>query len=144
MCVRVKEEEDVVVSFFFFCGGDVWLRPFLYGNPLFRVGVQQLSKKAQLPSLAVPPECYSRTSSAPNRKYPRVVLGKEEEKKGGSLILRQCGMTGREKEKQKIWEKDLGRGKIRNPYRPYRSASTLGSRMKRLSNLKHTIALIPQ
>lgn len=130
--------------FSFFAGGRL-TAAFLYGNPLFRAGVQQLSKKAQLPSLAVPPECYSSSRSAPNRKYPRVVLGKEEEKKkGGSLILRQCGMTGREKEKQKIWEKDLGRGTIRNPYRPYRSASTLGSRMKRLSNLKHTIALIPQ
>lgn len=91
--------------FSFFAGGRL-IAAFLYGNPLFRVGVQQLSKKAQLPSLAVPPECYSSSRSAPNRKYPRVVLGKEEGKKRGVSNLAAMRNDGAGERKTE----DLGKG----------------------------------
>lgn len=69
------------------------------------------------------------------RQKSRVVLE-------NPLILQQ-GMMGRERENRRLG-KDLCREKIRNPYQPYCAASTLGSWMKQLSNLKHTIAIILQ
>lgn len=74
--------------------------------------MQQLSKE-QLPSLAVLPECSS--SSAPKAKS---CAGK-----CSNLTARNDG----ERERNRRFGKDLGREKIRNPYRPYRAASTLGS-----------------
>lgn len=84
----------------------------------------------QFPSLAVLPE--SSSSPAPKAKSC-----------GGKRSNLTARNDGKQKENRRFG-KDLGTEKIRNPYRPYRAASTLGSWMKQLSNLKHTIAVILQ
>lgn len=84
----------------------------------------------QLPSLAVLPE--SSSSPAPKAKCC-----------GGKRSNLTARNDGKQKENRRFG-KDLGTEKIRNPYRPYRAASTLGSWMKQLSNLKHTMAVILQ